>query len=216
MKAIVAMTLDRAIGHDGKLPWPSIKEDFHFFKGVTKGKKIVMGSRTHKSLPKPYLKDRDIYVLSRNRTHEYTTNYPEANCNVNYISFKNEVPQNFSIKGNDVWLCGGAELYKFFLPICTDLYVTIVLDNYVGDVFMPEFDGLFNQQKLVKEYKHIWIVHYWNKTSLVNEAYREGFDAKLSGLPSTNPYTVESNLTGVGVQCNKNWQTGFFEAPSLL
>ena len=215
MKAIAAMTLDRAIGHDGKLPWPPLKADFHFFKGVTKGKKLVMGSRTYNSLPQPYLKDRTIFSVSRNRVRDYVSEYPNANCKVHHMSYRDEVPNNFPIKGDDVWLCGGAEMYRTFLPLCSDLYLTIVLDDYVGDVFMPEFSGLFGEQRLVKEYRDMWIVHYWNRTSLVSESYRDGFDAKLIGKSVTNPYFAE-NPTAVGIDCTDNWTKGFNDAPTLL
>jgi len=208
MKAIAAMTLDRAIGHDGKLPWPTLKEDFHFFKGMTKGKKLVMGSRTYNSLPQPFLKDREIYSISRNRVHEYTSEYPNANCKVHHKSFRDDIPKNFPLQGEDVWLCGGAEMYRTFLPLCSDLYLTIVLDPYEGDVFMPEFDHLFSEQRLIKEYRDMWIVHYWNRTSLVRETYRDGFDAKLIGKVVQNPNENPS--------LRNEWDLGYNNAPTLL
>ena len=62
-KAIVAMSLNRAIGKDNKLPW-RIPEDLRWFKKLTTGNVIIMGRRTWESIGKP-LPNRESIVVTR-------------------------------------------------------------------------------------------------------------------------------------------------------
>ncbi len=76
MEAIAAMSLNRAIGKDGGLPWPTIKEDLRFFKAMTLDKKIIVGRKTFETLPP--LRNRETFVLTR---------YPEnLNTDVKYVT----------------------------------------------------------------------------------------------------------------------------------
>lgn len=67
--AIAAISTNRAIGRDGKIPW-YIPEDFAHFKSTTSGSPIIMGRRTFESIGRP-LPGRENIVLSRSQfTHE--------------------------------------------------------------------------------------------------------------------------------------------------
>ena len=61
MKAIIAMAKNRVIGKNNGLPWPSIKEDFKWFKEFTMGKTLIVGKTTFDTLP--LLKNRECLVL---------------------------------------------------------------------------------------------------------------------------------------------------------
>jgi len=61
MKAIIAMAQNRVIGKKGGLPWPSIKNDFSWFKEFTTGKTLIVGKNTFDTLP--LLKNRECLVL---------------------------------------------------------------------------------------------------------------------------------------------------------
>ena len=63
LSIIVAMTKDRVIGKDNKLPW-HISEDLKRFKAITMGKPIVMGRLTHESIGRP-LPGRQNIVITR-------------------------------------------------------------------------------------------------------------------------------------------------------
>ena len=52
MKAIAAMSLNRVIGAEGKIPW-HVPEDLRFFKRTTLGHVVLMGRKTYESLGKP-------------------------------------------------------------------------------------------------------------------------------------------------------------------
>ena len=63
MKAIIAMAQNRVIGKNNGLPWPSIKEDFKWFKEFTMGKTLIVGKTTFDTLP--LLKNRECLVLTK-------------------------------------------------------------------------------------------------------------------------------------------------------
>jgi len=63
IKAIAAMDNNRLIGRGGGLPWPTIKEDFQWFKTFTANQYLVVGSTTYKTLPP--LPGRKLLVLTR-------------------------------------------------------------------------------------------------------------------------------------------------------
>jgi len=65
MKAILAMSKNRAIGKNGGLPWPSIKEDFKWFKEFTMGNTLIVGKNTFDTLP--LLKNRECSCTSQRR-----------------------------------------------------------------------------------------------------------------------------------------------------
>lgn len=61
---IVAMTDDRIIGNQNKLPW-HFSEDLKRFKKITMGHPLIMGRKTFDSIGKP-LPGRTHIVISRN------------------------------------------------------------------------------------------------------------------------------------------------------
>lgn len=154
MRAIAAMDLNRVIGNMDNIPW-KISDDLKFFKKMTTdpniGGFLVMGSRTF-SVVGP-LPGRMIYVLSGipdsphtfKPTHRYVT------------------PDEFltlDLPWNRIWVCGGAKTYQTLLPFCKEVYLTIVLDEYEGDVYMPKFEDEFSNSEILKETKTYWIVKY--------------------------------------------------------
>ena len=62
-KAIAAMSENRVIGADGRIPW-HLPEDFRWFKQTTLGHILVMGRKTFESIGRP-LPGRQTLILSR-------------------------------------------------------------------------------------------------------------------------------------------------------
>ena len=60
---IVAMSRDRVIGKDNKLPW-HFSEDLKRFKTITMGQTVIMGRKTFESIAKP-LPGRENFVLTK-------------------------------------------------------------------------------------------------------------------------------------------------------
>jgi dihydrofolate reductase len=162
MKAIIAMAKNRVIGKNGGLPWPSIKEDFKWFKEFTTGKKLIVGKNTFDTLP--LLKNREILVLTRmvEELDAYVQNQYFVNNNGlsgKMIDIRDVII--FELKNNpDIIVAGGAKTYVKLLPYITEFYVTHVNGSYDGDTFMPPFEDLFTNKEVVKEFDGHKVIKY--------------------------------------------------------
>lgn len=115
------------IGVKGQLPW-HIPEDLKNFKRLTTGYPIIMGRKTWESLPfKPLPKRRNI-VLSRSNFCETESFSSIESC---MDSLKSE-------DVSDVFIIGGAMVYKSIFLYADILHITFVNDPIVGgDTFFP-------------------------------------------------------------------------------
>ncbi len=203
MRAIAAMSADRVIGYKGKLPWKN-RRDMRFFKQMTWGQDVIVGHTTFLSMG-----------ILKNRHHTVLTHDPVPSSIIDGLTGKemvefvtlNKIDQSAY---NKAWVIGGSSIYQKLLPMCTDLYLSLILDEYEGDSYMPEFEGYFTQQRIIKEFGDVWFVHYWNPDTLANEDYRDGFDTKLSGK-----FTMEKVFIPYYQDLNPHWSRGFLEAPLI-
>lgn len=136
MIAIVAMSPNRVIGAEGRIPW-HISEDLKFFKRTTLGHAVLMGRKTFESIGKP-LPGRENIVLSR------TADFP----GVRMVRSLDEV--NEPADGRLLYVIGGAELYAALLPRCSELLLTRVAMNVTGDTFFPAFETDFDEGELLE------------------------------------------------------------------
>jgi dihydrofolate reductase len=155
MKAILAMAKNRVIGKDGGLPWPSIKNDFIWFKEFTTGKKLIVGKNTFDTLP--MLKNREIFVLTR-RIEELSEIPNQYLINKNDLTGK--IISDVSDLDSDIIVAGGAKTYVRLLPYITEFYVTHVNGSYDGDTFMSSFEDLFTNKEVVKEFDLHKVIKY--------------------------------------------------------
>lgn len=127
---IAAVDRSSAIGKDGQLPW-HYSADMKFFKEITTGHAVVMGRKTWRSLGKP-LKNRLNIVLSRDSNIE-----PDDSLLV-LRDVDSVLSLNESLT-TDLFVIGGAEVYREFLPHIERWIVTqIPLSVKGADAFMPE------------------------------------------------------------------------------
>ena len=146
-KAIVAMSLNRVIGAQNKLPW-HLPEELRWFKKMTTGNVIIMGRKTWESIGKP-LPNRETIVISR---------MPLEIPGVRTIRSLSELqPEN---DPREYFIIGGAQIFELALPLCSDLYLTIVKREVEGDVFFPAFESHFRQTEVVMDTPEFSIVHY--------------------------------------------------------
>ena len=128
---------NRVIGNNNKLPW-YIPSDMKRFKNLTTNHKIVMGRNTFESLNKTPLKNRDCYIMSNNREYEV----PESCTLINDI-----YPIVLGdIEGEEIFIIGGEQIYRKFLPFSDKLYIAEVIDiekPIVGDVTFPIYNDKF-------------------------------------------------------------------------
>jgi len=152
IKAIAAMSLNHVIGVGNKIPW-HLPEDFKWFKQTTTGNIIVMGRKTFESIGKP-LPNRETIVLSRN-----DFKYP----GVKTIRALTEL----ETLGDDrqIFICGGAEIYRQALPMCSDLFLTLVKRTVEGDAFFPKFEDKFELAEELRDTADFKILHYRRRTS---------------------------------------------------
>ena len=113
---IVAMTRDRVIGLDNRLPW-RYPADLARFKRLTVGSTVIMGRKTWESLPKRPLVDRRNVVITR-CAPEGVEHFPSLALALAQIS-------------GPAWIIGGAELYRAALPLVDFVDVTWVRLNPV-------------------------------------------------------------------------------------
>ena len=154
MRAIAAMSENRAIGKNGELPWPSVKEDFKWFKEFTLHKTILIGSTTWKNMP--IIPSRKILVLSKKYVDSWYN--PAKDTSMSTVSLDEVYELN--TKGRDIIVAGGAAIYTLFLPVITQFYITHIKGEYEGDTFMPPFEHLFQNQDIVTEFDGHRIVRY--------------------------------------------------------
>ncbi|HXC35885.1 MAG TPA: dihydrofolate reductase [Candidatus Acidoferrales bacterium] len=186
-KAIAAMSLNRVIGADGKIPW-HLPEDFRWFRQKTMGNIIVMGRKTFESLGHA-LPSRTNLVLTRH-PQSLIRNHPEIfgqyhewrggkhlkrpyQFHFSKLGEKSETeififnsleklnPAEFP---NDIYICGGAQIYEEALPRCSDLYLTLVNREVPGDTFFPAFESKFKLVDEVRDMLEFKILHYRHKS----------------------------------------------------
>ena len=149
-KAIAAMSLNRVIGAGNRIPW-HLPEDFKWFKKMTTGQVIVMGRKTFESIGKP-LPNRTTIVLTRSAG-------PIAG--VRTLSDLSQLdPADPALAGREIFICGGAQLYQQALPLCSDLYLTLVQRVVEGDTLFPPFEDQFELVEEVLSRPEFKILHY--------------------------------------------------------
>ncbi len=135
MKAIVCVDLKWGIGKKNDLLF-SLKKDMAFFREKTMGKTVVMGGNTLLSFPgsKP-LKNRTNIVISDVFTRD------DCICVATFDDLKAELKKYDT---DDLYVIGGAMMYKTMLPYCDTVYVTKVDADGGAEVFYPNLDQMDN------------------------------------------------------------------------
>jgi len=124
---VAAMSENRVIGRDNRLPW-HISEDLKRFKRITTGHTVIMGRKTYESIGM-VLPNRTNIILSRDRDYE-------AEGAIVARSLDEAIRRS---KGDEVFVIGGEEVYRLALARADRLYLTLIHDELVGDAFFPEY-----------------------------------------------------------------------------
>ena len=132
---IAAVAENGVIGKDNQLPW-HIKSEFQYFKNTTVGHPIVMGRRSFESLGKPLPKRANI-VVTRDK------NFQAAGVIVAHSLEEGiKIAKDIAVKEKlgEVFIGGGADIYRLSLPGADRLYLTEVHMKPDGDTRFPDFD----------------------------------------------------------------------------
>ncbi|EEF59900.1 dihydrofolate reductase [Pedosphaera parvula] len=149
-KAIAAMSQNRVIGQGNKIPW-HLPEDFKWFKKMTTGQVVVMGRKTFESIGRP-LPNRETIVLSRG---------PFQHPGVRTIFDLSEI--SLADESREIFICGGAQIYEQTLPMCSDLYLTVLKRTVEGDAFFPTFENAFVKAEEILDCPEFTILHFRNR-----------------------------------------------------
>ena len=123
MKAIVAVNNLGYIGKDNNLLW-YCSEDLRHFKNLTIGAKLLVGYNTSLTLPPLY--NRDIFIDKREYELE---NIPQMD-----------------------WCIGGKKTYEKFCHLFTELHISHINDNKIGDTMFPDLKNLNPNCKIYNYY----------------------------------------------------------------
>lgn len=182
------MSLNRVIGAGNKIPW-HLPEDFKWFKKMTAGHVVVMGRKTFESLGKP-LPNRINIVLSRHpgrlqrdfpdtfgkawvgrgkttlpdRPHQFELPKVGGAAAVDLRIIKDFLKLDPASSPLEFYICGGAQIYEQSLPLCSDLYLTLVKREVEGDAFFPAFEDRFKLAEEIRDCADFKILHYVQKS----------------------------------------------------
>ena len=139
LSLIVAIAQNHAIGKNNDLLW-HLSEDLKRFKKITLNHTVVMGLNTFYSLPvRPFPNRRNI-VIADDKT---------VNIDGCEMAYSIEEAVDLCDKNSENFICGGASIYRQFLPLADKLYLTVVYKDFEADVYFPEIN--YNAWKLVEE-----------------------------------------------------------------
>lgn len=127
---ICAVGKNLAIGRDNKLIW-ALPNDLKHFRNITAGHTVIMGDRTFESIGRPLPNRKNIVVTLQE-------NYQAPGCVVR--NSLEEVLSEYKSNKEEVFIIGGATIYKLSLPYADKLYLTLVDDAPEdADAFFPDY-----------------------------------------------------------------------------
>lgn len=131
MNLIVVVDEKWGIGKNNDLLF-RLKKDMAFFRQTTTGKVVVMGANTFRSFPNGALPNRTNVVLDADGNH-----YDGATT---VTSTKDLFKLLAAYPSSDVFVIGGASVYKLLLDECSTAYVTKVQADGDAQLFFPNLD----------------------------------------------------------------------------
>ena len=133
LSIIVAKAKNNIIGKDNSMLW-KLPDDLKRFKEKTIGHTIIMGRKTFESLKeKSPLYGRKNIVLTTNKSYD-------AKGAVVCASVEEVLDAVKDYDDNDIYVIGGGEIYKEFLPYCDVAHITKIDYKYDADTYLENLD----------------------------------------------------------------------------
>jgi dihydrofolate reductase len=143
LSIIVAIGKNNEIGKDNSLLW-HIPADMKHFREITEGHTVVMGRKTFESIGKALPKRRNL-IITRDKNYKIT----EAE-----IAYSLEDALSKIKNDDEVFIIGGAQIYKQALPLADKLYITHVqIEDKDADSFFPEIIPILWNEVSHEEHK---------------------------------------------------------------
>jgi len=127
---IVAIAQNFAIGKNNDLLF-HLPNDLKRFKEITTGHPVIMGRNTLLSLPKGALPNRRNIVITDNPDEKFDRCEMVFSIDEAVKAVKNEA---------EAFIIGGGMIYRQFFPVAGKLYLTLVHQDFDGDVYFPEIE----------------------------------------------------------------------------
>lgn len=135
---IAAVATNNVIGKNNQLIW-HLPADLKHFKQITTGHTVFMGRKTYDSIGKPLPNRRNI-VISRSIK-------AIPGCEV---AASLEEALQLTQQENEVFIIGGAEIYRQAFPLANRIELTRIHQDFDGDTFFPAI-ALQNWQETERE-----------------------------------------------------------------
>jgi dihydrofolate reductase (trimethoprim resistance protein) len=153
---IAAMDNNRVIGKNNDIPWRLPKE-WQYVRKTTMGHPIILGRKNFESIGKALPGRRNI-ILTQDRS------YCAQGCEILY-SVEDVIKSCHN--EDEIFIFGGEQIYKLFLPYVEKMYLTKIDYEFEGDTFFPEVDyeqwqeisvqkGITNEENPFHYYFHVY------------------------------------------------------------
>jgi dihydrofolate reductase len=122
------------IGYRGKIPW-SLSNNVRRSQSLVKGHVVLIGRKTWESSGRKPIPDCTTVVITRDPAYAV----PEGVVVIHDLC---EAPRVFGVEKN-LFVIGGEEVFRAFLPVADRLYLTEVNVKFKGDAFFPPYEESF-------------------------------------------------------------------------
>ena len=144
---VAAMSENRVIGINSRLPWGSLPDDIKNLHRLADGKKMIMGRKSYDTIDRLW-SDAGNIVISRHRDiildkgFEYAESFEQALDLVGWSKNLDQTTNRLTIQPNknEVIVLGGGEIFKLAMTYADNIYLTVVHASFQGDTFFPEID----------------------------------------------------------------------------
>ena len=147
---IVAVAENGVIGKNNDLPW-HLPADMKYFRDTTMGHCVIMGRKNYDSIPLKYrpLEGRTNIVITRQKdfkaekcivVNSVEQALNEARTKDNPVPKGSNTNSPSGVGGSEVFIIGGADIYRQNLGIADKLYITHIHHSFDGDAFFPKID----------------------------------------------------------------------------
>lgn len=128
---IAAMDRNRIIGCQNAIPW-RLPAEQQYFKQITMGHTVLSGRNNFEAMKRPLPGRRNV-VLSRD------PGYAADGCE-KAGSAEEALARYATNESSPLFIIGGEQIYRLFLPYAHTLYLTVIDEAFEGDTVFPEFD----------------------------------------------------------------------------
>lgn len=152
---IAAIDISYGIGRNNTIPW-HLPEDLKQFKKLTTGGTVIMGRNTWDSLP--------LKPLQRRKNIVITTSLLEEKYENTIFTGR---PSDHLGGEDPIWIIGGASIYRQFLPMVENIYLTRIFRDYNCNVQFPKFEDRFKLVNYSEDFLYARMIPYryevWTK-----------------------------------------------------